>query len=643
VELYQVDVCGYRKFKSATHLKTRGKIVSILGSNEAGKSSLLRAIERLDDDEPYREEEKSHNLGKGKLLIKARFLLSDDDRLAAGAPNAIWLFLHKESDGIRRWAFEPSIASRDIVHRTRLHKNISDISNKPKLAQKLIDAEETLLADALSILSKIEQLETDLDSETISLLQQVTERFEAAIDDSFPVLLQRFRDALVAGVSVETLENAYLKAGGILRGRIPEFLFFGEDDRNLKSAYSMTDLAENIPNALSNLAKVANLDLKKLLKLYGKNISDPDIDTLVDSANDSLKEKFQAVWKQSAISVVISLRDQQLLVQIRNKDNRRTDFAQRSDGLRQFVALQCFTTSIESDNIVLLIDEAEQHLHYDAQADLIQMLARQTVAQKVIYSTHSAGCLPEDMGNGVRLIQETALGSEWSKVENKFWNSKGLTFSPLLIGMGASTLAFFPTRTAVVVEGYSDMLLYPTIFREVLKATSLGCQFVPGLSESNGQQLPLLNSSGKKVCYLVDGDQGGKDLAAALEGLGVEPSKILCLMHTKGDCELEDFIDKRLLTEAVNQIGKLHCQDANLVTFARMPDFGRWKYVERCCNAKVIEIPSKVEVAYAMLDIVESDPSRQIVDKNKKDIFVGLASKISNILGVEIGAQGIAT
>lgn len=639
MELYQVEVCGYRKFKSATHLKTRGKIVSILGSNEAGKSSLLKAIERLNDDEPYSEEEKSHNLGKNNLLIKARFLISDDDRIQAGVPDAVWFFLHKESDGIRRWSFEPRISSRDIDHRTRLYKNISDISNRARWAQRLIDVDETLLADALSILSKIEHLEADLDAESIAVLKQVTMRFKSAIDDSFPAAIRHFKDGLVLALSIETAESAYVKAGTILNDRIPKFLFFGEDDRNLKSAYSMVDLSENIPKSLSSLAKVATLDIEKLFKIYTANISDPDIDTLIDVANENLREKFQAVWKQSAISVVISLRDQQLLVQIRNKDNRRTDFAQRSDGLRQFVALQCFTTSIDNNNIVLLIDEAEQHLHYDAQADLIQMLARQTIAQKVIYSTHSAGCLPEDLGNGVRLIQETDVGSEWSKVENKFWNSKGSTFSPLLMGMGASTLAFFPTRAAVVVEGYSDMLLYPTIFRESLEAKSLGYQFVPGLSESNGQQLPLLNSTGKKVCYLVDGDQGGKDLANALEKLGIDTSRILNLTSSQGECELEDFIEKSLLTEAVNHLGKLHYEDENLVKLSRMPNLGRWGYVEQCCNAKGVKIPSKVEIAYVILDIVESDPNRSILEESSKKTFVKLASKISKLLGIEMEAQ----
>ncbi len=47
MELFQVDISGFRKFKERTVLKTRGKVLAILGANEAGKSSLLKALIRL--------------------------------------------------------------------------------------------------------------------------------------------------------------------------------------------------------------------------------------------------------------------------------------------------------------------------------------------------------------------------------------------------------------------------------------------------------------------------------------------------------------------------------------------------------------------------------------------------------------------
>jgi ABC-type sulfate/molybdate transport systems ATPase subunit len=46
-----VKVAGFRRFGQASTLNTTGKLVAILGPNEAGKSSLLDAIAMLSHDE----------------------------------------------------------------------------------------------------------------------------------------------------------------------------------------------------------------------------------------------------------------------------------------------------------------------------------------------------------------------------------------------------------------------------------------------------------------------------------------------------------------------------------------------------------------------------------------------------------------
>jgi AAA ATPase domain len=470
----------------------------------------------------------------------------------------------------------------------------------------------------------------NLDAESLEFLGALSERFSAIVDASFTKDVRDFGNNLASSVKIEGAESRVTSVAKKLAVRLPKFLFFGEEDRSLKSSYSMSELTAEIPLALQNLAKVAECDLGILSSVYAADVADPKIDTMIEKANEKLAKNFRAVWKQSAISLALSLRDQQLLIQVRNKDNRRTDLAQRSDGLRQFVALQCFTASKGADDMVLLIDEAEQHLHYDAQADLIQMLASQTVAPKVIYSTHSAGCLPEDLGNGVRLVLPIPDSPDWSKIENKFWHKGGGSFSPLLIGMGASTLAFLPMRLAVVVEGEADMLLYPTMFREALDTTSLGVQFVPGLSQVSIPNLPLLNSSGKRVCYLVDGDNGGRKLEKDLVVGKIEGDRIFRLFRPKGDCELEDFVNSIVLTSAVNEIGRLYHRDDAIILPKSMPKFGKWDHIVASCKAKGVKPFSKVEVAYGLLDVLDADPSLKILEPSLAEGFAKLALEIVN-------------
>ena len=94
---------------------------------------------------------------------------------------------------------------------------------------------------------------------------------------------------------------------------------------------------------------------------------------------------------------------------------------ERSDGLRQFVALVALAAHQPNPvPPILLIDEVETHLHYNAQADLIEVLTEQNAARQIVYTTHSAACLPQDLGLGVRVVE--GLGERTaSKVRQNFW------------------------------------------------------------------------------------------------------------------------------------------------------------------------------------------------------------------------------
>ncbi len=47
MKLNLLEVCGFRRFRKETKLALNGKLVALLGPNEAGKSSVLRAVYHL--------------------------------------------------------------------------------------------------------------------------------------------------------------------------------------------------------------------------------------------------------------------------------------------------------------------------------------------------------------------------------------------------------------------------------------------------------------------------------------------------------------------------------------------------------------------------------------------------------------------
>jgi len=151
-------------------------------------------------------------------------------------------------------------------------------------------------------------------------------------------------------------------------------------------------------------------------------------------------------------------------------DDEFFDIDEHSDGLLQFVALRSFVEEERREGrpIVLLIDEAETHLHYDAQADLVSVFEEQSEALAVIYTTHSAGCLPRDIGVGIRAVAPAYADKDGvrkqtdiSQIISSIWE-QGQDFSPLLLLLGASAFAFSATRFAAITEGPSDAMLLPS-------------------------------------------------------------------------------------------------------------------------------------------------------------------------------------
>lgn len=264
-----------------------------------------------------------------------------------------------------------------------------------------------------------------------------------------------------------------------------------------------------------------------------------------------------------------------------------------------------------------MIDEAEEHLHYDAQADLTQMLARQEQAAQVIYTTHSAGCLPQDLGTGVRLVIP-AEGVDRSDVENWPW-AEGVGFSPLLLGMGASTLAFVPTRAALIGEGGAEVILLPTLLREVTEVPDVPFQVAPGSAEASKDAIARIDLEGNKVAYLVDGDGGGADNRAHLLSAGIDEGRIVTLVGEGSGLSTEDLVAPDIYAAAVNEeLRRSHGESTPSLDPSDLPQSGRSATVAAWCEQQGVPEPNKGAVAHRIAD---QRSERRLADSQRIDLL----------------------
>ena len=413
----------------------------------------------------------------------ARYILEDVDRAALDeipeARDVRQMIIKKASRTTTR--LEPDV-ERDRAPREAALKLVSRALEHRSVASRGEDDE--LLAALNASRGALASDDEDLESEEVKALGELVRLLK---DVSLPAALARLPEVVSRAYANEAKENPWAAAVRILKDRRPLLLFFSEQSRELRSSYSF----DEAPNqALHNFLALAGISWNEL----SRAASDPGaLEGVMERVRRQLDKTFGA-WKQARLIVRLTVQDNVLSVLVRMA--ARSDYLgieEHSDGLRQFMALRAHVASNQRSDAppVLLIDEADVHLHYNAQADLVQVLETQDEAAQVIYTTHSAGCLPQDLGRGIRMILpvrrrdgDRIRETDDSKVVNWFWTDEveGTGFSPILIGMGASALAFASTRVALIAEGASDAILLPTMLREATGLDRLEYQVAPGLA-----------------------------------------------------------------------------------------------------------------------------------------------------------------
>ncbi len=521
MRLTKVHIRGYKRLADAS-CNLDGRLVALLGPNEAGKSSVLEALAWLSEEDsgelpgPSRSRSVPQHSAT-QPVVYTRFALEADDHAALSdldtddKPHAF--IFAKMLDGTWQTNVEPTL------NRSRgpLQQALAALDRFDTRFQALIREHDDAQGWIGAVRACIQEAEDDRRSPCGEELKSLREWCdERTADGATPA---KAGDAIARFVGVLDDLNArldadppHLVARKRLRARVPQFLLFDERDRVLQTAYNLADgnLHNNTPPALVNLLSLGETSVP-WLQAVQQTGDTTRIKTHLKEVNQRLAQRLQPTWRQAKLTVALYINGDLLEVLIDEDSGATTAIHERSDGLKTFIAMVCFLARHHNDvPPILMLDEAETHLHYDAQADLIDVLQHHVRTSKVVYTTHSPGCLPPDLGTGIRLVAPTADRAA-SFLRNDFWASNEPGFSPLLFAMGAGAAAFSVCRRAVLAEGPSDMILLPTLIRLATDAPDVGYQVAPGLSSAPAADLTN-EAVAAKVVYLVDQGPGIVDL-----------------------------------------------------------------------------------------------------------------------------------
>lgn len=272
---------------------------------------------------------------------------------------------------------------------------------------------------------------------------------------------------------------------------------------------------------------------------------------------------------------------------------------------------------------------------------------RQRRTAKVVYSTHSVGCLPPDLGRGIRAIL-AERDSERSSIENSYWSVEPsgdrVGYTPVLFSMGASMLALTVPRYALIAEGPSDAVLLPTLLREAADLEALPYRVVPGLADIADPRASSVSQHGGAVACLSDGDTAGRERLQQIRDSGsIDDS---CLFHLgmlrEDEATLEDLVAAGVFRDAVKAeidtwaIDGLSLDDG-------VPDVGRWNWLKQqgldANGRPIADRLSKVRVAQRIVDQRSpkqpDDPPNALLEPSLRDSLRQLHEQIVTALGIE--------
>jgi AAA domain, putative AbiEii toxin, Type IV TA system/AAA ATPase domain len=647
VRLIKAKVNGYKRLAKDCELNLDADPLCIVGPNAAGKSSFLDALVHLNHSDPFEQTEKTRVPG-GQTLeprIEARFVLDEHERdLMKEFPETSevrqFFVIKMGGQSGLRYTADP-YPRRDLTKRGELRELLEQLAETGWIEQTQ-KVEETLEAPpdpligalfsaALEVASSSEEKleeragEFDaLDQRIGPILGQIGEREKPEEEGippysgpdwpGFPEELIGLQAELTALAALEREEHPLQKVVRAFSDQVPKFLKFDDQARKLETKYDLSGEEPEDDLGIHNFLALAGTSWSQAVEVVERD--DPGwTKTYIEDRDSDLKEQAALKWGQSEIEVTIGLNASVLSILLSMQAHDFIGFDDHSDGLKSFMALRAFVFQKDvQDGIkpIVLIDEADLHLHYDAQADLVGVFEEQEEAAQIIYTTHSAGCLPRDLGCGVRaIVPETeerdgkTVQKDHSEAVNRFW-TKGRGFSPLLLAMGAGAFAFSATQYAVITEGMSDALLLPTLIREATGEKRLRYQPVPSFAEATDDDIQRFDLIAGRIAFLADGDEGGRNHVKKLLDNGISPDQILYLGDDpESELAIEDLLAKSVYLTAVNQ--ELHTWHGLEYPADQLPDKGRSKAVKDWCaqqtgrDGKPIKV-SKVDVAQRVLD-----------------------------------------
>jgi energy-coupling factor transporter ATP-binding protein EcfA2 len=575
MRLIEITLQRFRNIVSPQVVSIENDVTGLIGKNESGKTTILRALHRLNPANDVEnkfdltieyprwrlapDRRKDPDLGR-TCPVSAIFELDDADRAAVGAAAGIALPAGTRCVGSRSYddslylSLDAPVADR--VRAAGADAEIPTEELEPLLALDSIDEVRAAIRE------RAKELKAD---DKTALVAKALTSVNTALGKLAPL-------------DEDNLSGELFDA---LKVRLPKFFYFA-NYQSLPGEIDLFKLAEKV-EAGTRLLR-GEETVVALLAYAGeepKDFLDENYDSRkaeLQSASRDLSRRAFEYWKQNTdLSVIFdtdmvevgrSMHDDEPIrhrfLKIELRDARHgdveTNFATRSSGFQWFFSFfAAFSAYQESkEDLIVLLDEPGTSLHGEAQKDFIRFLNDELGSEKqTIYTTHSQYLIDPTKYEKLRAVNDRAtrddpdLGVEITKVD---LSADADTVLPVesALGYSISHHLFIGAGHHLAVEGSSDFVYAQRITEHLIAAGRAGLDprlaMIPVGGAGNMPAFVALLGRRLKVSALIDGDRTNakatKVLAAA-EANGIPASAIVTCSETSegltSNADIEDL------------------------------------------------------------------------------------------------------
>jgi predicted ATPase len=577
MQLVKVRIQRFQNFMDAQDVDVEPDVTCLVGKNESGKTTILKALHRL---KPANGVSRKFNL----TTEYPRSRLARDRRqedLEAMCPVRAWFKLDNQDRAALKDAglHVPETASL-LLQVGRGYGNGAYVGLEADFQELLADAAEAAdvhehdLAEITAVSSR------EVAEQCKALAKRLKDDNEAARSKAVATL---GREVGKLSEQVGRLEGEQRDAAWNL---VPSFFYFSDYD-TLPGTCDLEALAEKV----SSQSKLTTRDQTVLALLDYANekpgdFLDEDFDSRkaeLQAAGSDLSQKVFEYWKQNTDLTVVFDTDMPVVDTVTNRlgeeqevrhrtlhillrDDRHggveTNFETRSAGFQWFFSFLAAFSKYQGgqERVIVLLDEPGTKLHGEAQRDFLRYIHNELGGeQQVLYTTHSQHMIDPAKYEKLRAVHDRASREDVNAgvaVTTVDLSADRDTVLPVEAALGYSVAQhlFFGSGHHLLVEGSSDFVYLQRMSDHLVSQGRSGLDgrfaAIPVGGIDNFAPFVALMGRRFPLTALLDGAQSTRQeqrVIRAAEAVGLETKCILTCGSAHKDlpktADIEDLFD----------------------------------------------------------------------------------------------------